>query len=101
MIAHCLAQDLQATLEVATEDRVVRVRGAQRAARVLHVGRAEEVRGELPLAIDQVLLVLTLEHEADHHVAKHAIVEVGDHGAQLVGADLVVELGHLARTSTG
>ena len=47
-------------------------------------------------------LVDALEQEADHHVAEDARVEVGDHRAQLVGADLREQIRfHAGVTSTG
>src|SRR5262249_41030590 len=69
--------------------------GPQRPSGVGDAGRAEQGRGELVLAIDQVLAVLAGEHEADHHVAEHPAVEVGEHGAQPVGPDPIEQQARL------
>src|SRR6185503_17844490 len=89
VIAQRLAQDLEAALELAAEDRVPGVRGAHRPAGVRDARRAEQRRGQLVLAVDQVLAIHAAEHEADHHVVEHAAVEVGEHCAQALGTDVV------------
>ena len=103
MVGEGLAEDLQPALEVAAEDPVLRVRGAQGATGVRDVRRAEETRGELPLALDQLLLVLALEHEADHDVLEQAIVEVRQYGAQGSATDLIEQSAvlHAFATVTG
>ena len=63
---------------------------AERSAGVGDV-TAEHARGQLPLALDQVRAILADEQKADHDVGEDPLVEVGDHGAQPRGADLVEE----------
>src|SRR5690349_13288428 len=62
VVAQGLAQDLEAALELAAEDRVLGVGGAHRAAGVGDARGPEQRGGELVFAIDEVLAVLAAEH---------------------------------------
>lgn len=48
--------------------------------------RAESARGELQLALDELLFVAPMEKEAHEHVTKEAIVKIAQHFAHTVEA---------------
>src|SRR5262245_32650825 len=65
------------------------VRLSDRLAGVTNIRCPEQACGELPLLLDQASSVFALEKAAYHDVVEQAVVEVGEHLAQLFASDPV------------